>query len=270
MFFERHQKDSEIIRGKTSPHADARPLIFVHGSGHADWCFKNYREYFEDKGYATFFLNLRGHCGNDEGPRWFETSLSDYVEDLRDALKEIAPAPDGPPPVFIGHSLGTAVIIQTLEAAVTGGRKIGGAVLLCAIPPYGVGWATFRSLRDKLRILVETQFKGSLKPLWSTSERVRDNLFTETTPPEIIAEAVGKVKHESLWCYFDMFYLWNRPRPKLLKDVPLLFIGGKAMRSSRPKRFKTRPKHTQWRNCGWCLAGTTLLCSTSTGWKAPT
>ncbi|MEJ7710274.1 MAG: hypothetical protein WKF84_10510 [Pyrinomonadaceae bacterium] len=51
------------------------------------------------------------------------------------------------------------------------------------------------------------------------------DLFTKTTPPEIIAEVAGKVKHESLRCYFDMFYLWNRPRPRLLKNVPMLFIG---------------------------------------------
>lgn len=225
MFFKHQQKNSEIICGKTPTDANARLLIFVHGSSHADWCFKNYRSYFEEKGYRTFFLNLRGHCENDEGPRWFETSLSHYVEDLRDALKKILPSPGGPAPVLIRHSLGTSVIIKALEAEITDGREIGGAILLCAIPPYGVGCATLRSLRDKFRILVETQFKGSLKPLWSTPERVRQNLFTERTEQSVIDYVADKVKHESLWCYFDMFYFWNRPRPGLLKEIPLLFIG---------------------------------------------
>lgn len=219
----RHQ----VVRGSTVQNARAHPVLFVHGSGHAHWCYKHSFEYFAERNFDTYALNLRGHgeAGPADGVSWFQTSLGQYVEDIALAIQEIVPDTSAPQPVLIGHSLGAAAILKELEDESRRSRQTPAAVLLCAVPPYGVGLPTLRSALKNPLTLVEVMLHGGLKPLWNTPERTRHSLFTPDTPPEIVDDAYQHVRNESLRAYIDMFYFWNRPRPQRVKGTKLLFIG---------------------------------------------
>ena len=59
------------------------PLLFIHGSGHAAWCWaEHFLDYFADRGFDANALSLRGHGGSNGRDRLRWTSIADYVEDV--------------------------------------------------------------------------------------------------------------------------------------------------------------------------------------------
>src|SRR5512147_764465 len=92
--------------GYLSAGSQPTPLLFIHGMMHGAWCWDvHFLDYFAQHGFAAHAVNLRGH-GNSEGRealRW--TRISDYVEDLANAVRQLPS-----PPVLIGHSMGGFII----------------------------------------------------------------------------------------------------------------------------------------------------------------
>jgi len=89
------------------PQLDAgagRPLLFVHGSGHAAWCWSEYfLPYFAERGNTCYAISLRGQGASNLPPdapkRGF--SLSQHTQDPASFISTL-PAP----PVLVGHSFG--------------------------------------------------------------------------------------------------------------------------------------------------------------------
>src|SRR5215469_10649661 len=102
----------EIISKYPADHRRGTPVLFVHGSLHAAWCWDvHFLDYFARSGYAAHALSLRGH-GSSEGRdtlRW--TRIADYVEDLSAAAGQLTGSP-----ILIGHSMGGFIIQKYLEA----------------------------------------------------------------------------------------------------------------------------------------------------------
>ncbi len=87
------------------------PLLFVHGSCHAAWCFEeNFLPYFAAQGFSAHAVSLRGHGANVEEKKLNRVSISDYVDDVFRAAKRLPKTP-----VVIGHSLGGLVVEKFLE-----------------------------------------------------------------------------------------------------------------------------------------------------------
>ncbi len=99
------------------------PVLFVHGSMHGAWCWKNFMGYFSQQEIFCKALSLRGH-GNSEGGRQLHRwQLSDYVEDVHNTINTF-----DRPPVIVGHSLGGMVVQKYMEKH--GCENISATVLL--------------------------------------------------------------------------------------------------------------------------------------------
>jgi pimeloyl-ACP methyl ester carboxylesterase len=90
---------------KTSKKSDMREIIFmVHGMWVGGWCWNNYKNYFENKGYQCITPTLPFH---DVDPNMLPhsqlgtTSLLDYVAYLEMEIKKLDKTP-----IVIGHSMG--------------------------------------------------------------------------------------------------------------------------------------------------------------------
>jgi hypothetical protein len=73
------------------PTKDAAPLVFVHGSYHAAWCFdERFVEYFNDRGRITACVSLRAH-GASQRPKdpkaTVAGSLERHAEDIAEILE---------------------------------------------------------------------------------------------------------------------------------------------------------------------------------------
>jgi len=95
------------------------------------WCWDNYKDFFEGKGYQCITPTLRFHdVGPDEppNPQLGTTSLLDYFTDLEKEINQL-----GEPPILMGHSMGG------LLAQMLGGRGLAEAiVLLNSVPEGGI------------------------------------------------------------------------------------------------------------------------------------
>ena len=57
--------DLEVIARKAEGGSEYPPLLFVHGSCHAAWCWdEHFLPYFADHGFDSYALSLRGHGGS--------------------------------------------------------------------------------------------------------------------------------------------------------------------------------------------------------------
>eukprot|EP00592_Proboscia_alata_P008294 CAMPEP_0194355370 /NCGR_PEP_ID=MMETSP0174-20130528/3291_1 /TAXON_ID=216777 /ORGANISM="Proboscia alata, Strain PI-D3" /LENGTH=393 /DNA_ID=CAMNT_0039124619 /DNA_START=45 /DNA_END=1223 /DNA_ORIENTATION=+ len=169
-------KNSSPGINASSKIAQLPPLVFIHGSFHASWCWaEKYLPYFANLGYDTYALSLRGTGGTFAGEGIKKIKIDDHVNDLDAFLKFVStdqerqessnengvniPSSLSPPPVLIAHSFGGMVVMKYLEKLFDDGKNnnqkttptlLSGTALLCSIPPSGNGKMTGRFLRRSL------------------------------------------------------------------------------------------------------------------------
>ncbi len=185
-------------------------ILLVHGAWHGSWCWGDFAARLAERGHVVRAPQLRGHA-QPPGRIWHR--IRDYVADVRSAVAECAD-----PPIVVGHSMGGFVVQKFLE----GGRAAGG-VLMASAPPWGVVRATARlAIRHPLAFL-KANLLLRLRPILATSALVRDLMFTESTPAEIVDRCFALIQDESYPAFLDMLLL-SRVRPKRVR-VPLLVLG---------------------------------------------
>lgn len=144
------------IPPKTLKTAAPRPpLIFLHGSFHGSWCWtEHFFPFFAYLGYPVAAVNWRGTGGTYAGEGVKKVQIEQHVKDLKAFLGEFAPklSSNGMKPILVSHSFGGLSIMKYLEEyPVEGLQSIGGAVIMCSVPPSGNGKMTMRFLRRSLR-----------------------------------------------------------------------------------------------------------------------
>ena len=78
------------------------PLLFVHGSYHGAWCFRErFLPYFSAAGYDCWAVSLRAQGGSDRGGLKVAGTLQSHADDLASVVAALPAAP-----VVIAHSFG--------------------------------------------------------------------------------------------------------------------------------------------------------------------
>lgn len=164
------------------------PLLFVHGTSHAAWCWdEHFLGYFAEHGYRAAAVNLRGHGGSPVSTSLRRVSLSDFVDDLRTSVLAMGNAP-----VLIGHSLGGFVIAKYLERYETPG-----AVLVASAPPHG-SWGTLsRALRRYPGLMLKNAVRGKLGLDFTAPVLARRWFFSTDFPEEQVARYAARLQPES-------------------------------------------------------------------------
>ena len=116
-------------------------IFMIHGMMVGPWCWDNYRNFFEKKGYRCISPVLRFHDMDPTGlpdPRLGTTSLLDYAADLEVEIKKLQT-----PPILMGHSMG-GLLAQILAAR--GYAKA--VVLLTPAVPSGINGLRYTVLKS--------------------------------------------------------------------------------------------------------------------------
>lgn len=204
----------EIISKYPEKKSSLPPVLMVHGGWHGAWCWEdNFLEYFAACGWETHALSLRGH-GNSEGRkklhRW---SLTDYSDDIKQAISGFKRAP-----LLIGHSMGSIVVQKYLETA-----NAVGAVLLAPPPRTGLMKPLGRMLKSHLL----TGLKGVMVNSYyfvKDPDHVREYLFS----PEVSQEKVNfyqkRLQSESRRASVDLINPWFLKPHKV--NTPVAVLGG--------------------------------------------
>ncbi|XP_039820425.1 uncharacterized protein LOC120682533 isoform X3 [Panicum virgatum] len=129
--------DLEVIaQPRPAPGERRPPLVFVHGSFHAAWCWaEHWLPFFSRAGFPCYALSLRAQGESSVPQEAVAGTLETHTCDIADFIQKEIPSP----PVLIGHSFG-GLIVQQYISCLQGSEshpKLAGAVLVCSVPPSG-------------------------------------------------------------------------------------------------------------------------------------
>jgi pimeloyl-ACP methyl ester carboxylesterase len=204
-----------ISKGPTGPHRGP-PLLFVHGSWHAAWCWdEGFLDYFASRGFEVHALSLRGHGGSDGHQRLRSTRIRDYVDDIAEVSAGLRQAP-----ILVGHSMGGFLVQKYLET-----RDAPAAVLMASMPYYGVAPTVLRFLqKDPLGVLL-CNATLRLKHLVSTPEKVRRLFFSDRVPERDVRVYASRMQDEAFLGYIDMMFR-NLCKPSRVRTPVLVLEAG--------------------------------------------
>lgn len=138
------------------------PLIFIHGSFHASWCWaEHYMPYFADRGHSCYALSLRGTGGSYAGDNVKKVPIQSHVDDLSSFIDYVMEKERYQAPIIISHSFGGLTVMKYLERNLMNEEghlmdknevciPLSGVVLMCSVPPSGNKDMTFRFLKRSL------------------------------------------------------------------------------------------------------------------------
>jgi pimeloyl-ACP methyl ester carboxylesterase len=133
---ERHTGGGVRLVGAVPDDAAHPPALLVHGLGGGAWYWARWQALFAERGRPAWALDLRGRAGSRHAAAPGRVRLAEYVDDVREAAASLREPGLGEPAV-VGHSLGGLLAQAAAEAGLA--RAL---VLVCSMPPRGIGFAT--------------------------------------------------------------------------------------------------------------------------------
>jgi non-heme chloroperoxidase len=219
----------ELLHVAAASPADRPPLLFVHGSNLAAWCWQeHFLPYFAAEGYEAYALSLRGHGGSAGAERLSSFTLDDFVADVRDVMARLSA-----PPVLVGHSMGGAIgqlILRDHPAT------IAALVLLAAVPPTGLG-------ADTTRLVVSHGADVAHMRDFNTgrADSFPIGLYLSNRLPEAERRAyAARLQPESDKAGYALTGRVVRARP--VPGVPVLVMGGQTDRIVSPQAVRGTAK----------------------------
>ena len=140
----------ELVSSRGDASSKRPPLLFIHGSGHAAWC---YREHFlpalAARGWDCHALSLRGRGASGAPPPGARAggTLATHAADVADVAKRALART----PIIIGHSFGGLVVQRLVLDAqeLLPETQLPGVALLASAPPSGNSAMVARIARDR-------------------------------------------------------------------------------------------------------------------------
>lgn len=197
---------------------------------------EHFLDYFVDKGFECYCLNLRGHNGSP-AKGWFRfTPLGAYVEDLSTLIDSLET-----PPIVFGHSMGGYITQKYLQH-----NDLPLAILLAAIPPSGVVRPTFKVMFKMPFSFLRSNLTLNLRYIINSVKKSRQMFFGAEMTDAEISDYVEKMNNESYLAYLAM--LFGRVRTDEITS-PVKVIGGgddfaitKKLIEETAEAYNTTPK----------------------------
>lgn len=214
----------ETASGLELLHAPAQgdrypaPLLFVHGAYVGAWCWaEHFLPHFAAAGFDAYAVSLRGHGYSPGRENLAAHSIDDYAADLAEAIAAI-----GRPPVVIGHSMGGFVLQRYLAR-----RALPAAVMIAAVPPQGLGAASFElAWRDPSLL---TELNGLIQAGRASPAALLRAMFAQPVDADRLARYHRQCQRESQRAIWDMTFV--HPFGHLgVERVPLLYLAAELDR----------------------------------------
>eukprot|EP00903_Cladosiphon_okamuranus_P018209 g16750.t1 len=196
------------------------PLVFIHGSYHAGWCWaEHWMPFLAAKGYETYSISLRGTSGTlvpgtEPEAKGVKVKISDHVKDVRSFAETVLPDRR---PVFISHSFGGVVLLKLMEelandedaedkddkseGAAAGGTGLraamAGGAFLCSVPPSGNGPMTKRFIKERPVMAVKIVLGFVLKLAVYWPWLARDLFFCQSLEQSTLKRYMSCFKADS-------------------------------------------------------------------------
>lgn len=172
------------------------PLLFIHGSFHAAWCYRLFQHFFAAQGFQTYAVSLRGSAGTPLDIGSVPTA-DDHIADLSALLPELKLSKS---PIIVAHSMGGFVAQKWVE--LNSSLDVFRLILLASTPPSGNNKLVSRMLWER-GVLKSWRFTmGFLKRTVTTNvDLCREMFFLPKSSPGFRADLEGD---EILLGYMDL------------------------------------------------------------------
>ena len=207
----------EVIDKGSVTEAHPVPLLFVHGSWHAAWCWEEkFLGFFAERGYRAVALSLRNH-GNSGKANPRTCSVADLAGDVASVAQDLPSDP-----VVVGHSMGGLVLQKYLET-----RSAPAGVLLASMPVSGASRALLRIMgRHPLRFATAMLTGKSLRAV-NTPEAARENFYSASSSEADVARYAALLDEEYVGRQLFDLTLLSLPKPRRV-TTPLLVLGAES------------------------------------------
>ncbi|XP_061977207.1 uncharacterized protein LOC133698336 isoform X3 [Populus nigra] len=208
------------------------PLVFVHGSYHAAWCWaEHWLPFFSGFGFDSYAVSLLGQGESDAPASPVAGSLQTHAGDVADFIQKKLTFP----PVLLGHSFGGLIIQcyianirnkQTLEKKMLY-PDLAGAVLVCSVPPSGNSGLVWRYLFSKPVAAFKVTRSLAAKAFQTDLSLCKETFFTSTMEDHLVKRYQALMKESSRMPLFDLRKLNSSlPVPSVLKSsIEVLVLG---------------------------------------------
>ncbi|XP_061348525.1 uncharacterized protein LOC133293915 isoform X1 [Gastrolobium bilobum] len=183
------------------------PLVFVHGSYHAAWCWaEHWFPFFSASGYDCYALSLLGQGESDAPADSVAGTLQTHARDVADFIYQNIRSP----PVLFGHSFG-GLIIQYYISNLGSDKhieplypKLRGAVLVCSVPPSGNSGLVWRYLFSKPIAAFKVTRSLAAKAFQSSLSLCKETFFSATMEDHVVKRYQELMKESSRMPLFDL------------------------------------------------------------------
>ncbi|KAL0034438.1 hypothetical protein WJX79_002369 [Trebouxia sp. C0005] len=220
----------EVLRlnANKAPRHAKPPLVMLHGSGHAAWCYQEtFMPYFADRGYDTYAISFRSQGESDRqlGVKSAGT-LGSHAADLDHFVSTL-----DQPPVIIAHSLGGLIAQRTHLTWINSVYWTSCLVLLASAPPAGNGSLVGRTMRKRPLFSIRLTW-GFITRSYSRSLSLFKEMFMSCDIPEQDVQRWFKLLQDNMSPVqlVDLAYMNKHelPMPKPLPgfSTPVLVMVG--------------------------------------------
>lgn len=185
------------------------PLVFIHGSFHAAWCWAEYwLPYFSQNGYDCYAVSLLGQGESDDPAGPVAGTLQTHAGDVADFIhKELRV-----PPVLIGHSFGGLIVQYYIanmryDKTQESGRLhpyLAGAVLVCSVPPSGNSQAVWRYLFSKPVAAFKVTLSLAAKAFQNSLPLCKETFFSVSIEDQLVLRYQKLMTESSRMPLFDL------------------------------------------------------------------
>ncbi|KAL2329503.1 hypothetical protein Fmac_017084 [Flemingia macrophylla] len=184
-----------------------QPLVFVHGSYHAAWCWaQHWLPFFSSSGYDCYALSLLGQGESDEPADSVAGTLQTHARDVADFISRNIRSP----PVLVGHSFGGLIIQYYISNLGSDKLKedlypeIKGAVLVCSVPPSGNSGVVWRYIFSKPIAAFKVTRSLAAKAFQTSLSLCRETFFSATMEDHVVKRYQELMKESSRMPLFDL------------------------------------------------------------------
>lgn len=224
----------EVLHAPAQPGVPPKPhpILFLHGAFAGAWCWEeHFMPWFAARGYASLAVSFRGHAGSVNGGDLHSFGIADYVDDVREIVAAIDPAP-----ILVGHSMGGFVAMRYLETAAAGAAV--SLVLMATVPPSGLAGPAMTLGVWNPGLLWEAALLQTMNPQRTSLAAMRRALFATEDDPEVLRRHLNRMSSESRRATTEMYGLVRVDAARLRNTAPILLLGGRQDRLISPPHLR--------------------------------
>ncbi|ERN03990.1 hypothetical protein AMTR_s00079p00138710 [Amborella trichopoda] len=220
--------------GNLSPKC---PLVFVHGSFHAAWCWAvHWLPFFANNGYDCYAISLLGQGESDVPTGPVAASLQTHASDVAHFIREEI----GSQSVLIGHSFGGLIVqsyisnmIRPLKSSNSEREdsypELAGAILICSVPPSGNSGLVWRYVFSRPAAAFKVTLSLAAKAFATSLPLCKETFFCEDMGDRLVQRYQELMKESSRMPLFDLRKLnASLPVPPVPNNCLSILVMGAA------------------------------------------